>query len=350
MIATSDITLSTEMQRRISEGAAQEDMVRTATCEAFNLLLHPILMHYNRLDIEKMKQLLEGGLVDVNALAKMPLKHPHTPDDELHSGLVHLAVLKLKPEMIPILCHNGANPNLPNSDGKTPLHNICYDDLERSYPYHKRISYARGGDSLNVEESMLIKLLNALIDCGADPQVVDYNTNISAMHEALALKGYSVCEAYLKRGANFLDERSGVSPYKAIREINSSQVHAATYEHIPMPQQDALSDMQRTIENNWKFFNKKRDGAITTKEQALMASSVGKLRHAFASDIWQGNEKAALDLIFSLPPFAFEALHKERAHFTLKVHGQSDLLEPLLPWTKRIESPSTPPSGKKGRN
>lgn len=336
-ITGSQIILSPAMRDMVDGGMVNEDKVRAKTAEAFELLLHPLLLHYEGKDTKKMKSLLKSGLVDVNGLCQLP--NPKSAVDLAYyePGLLHLAAIKLKPYMIHLLCENGADPNLENGAGDPPLHNVCYDDLEREYPFNKRTT--------RTDANALKKIATALIDCGANPDKINPLSHASALGEAIQTQAFYLCQLYMDVGVNFMkvphpDAGRG-SFYNLLitrrNQIRASAMHYDVIEDQQSEDMNACIDRFGTIHGaSHKWVHDTAD-ALPTKNDALQAANIGILNLLFTRERWDGKEQQAIDLICTLPPFIQQQLEPQLAQFSttlLRDETEKDLASTT--WCSRL--------------
>ena len=113
-------------------------------------------------EIGKIRRILSNGMVDVNSLNR-----------SYHSTALIQAVIRSYKEVVQLLLHAGADPNMADKHGKTPLHLAGRE----------------------------IEVVKALLDAGADPdrRVIQGNTPI---HLAAYNGNLNVVKLLMERGAD----------------------------------------------------------------------------------------------------------------------------------------------------
>lgn len=336
-VQPADLTLSDVMQSRIARGELAESKVREKTAAAFDLIVSPILKHYNNKDLKELQKLLQTGLVDANALCNVRLKSPLSKDDTLQTGLVHLAVIKLKYDIIRLLCEHGADPNLLNSDGNPPLHNVCFDDLERSHPMNNRVR--------STDEGALIRLVYALVNCGADPNMRNRSGG-NALSEAMGKNAFYLCSFYASLGTDFSIDtfpRAVNDPRRSLyhRLIDMRNDIHANGPHFQSTSRDELAELNdcigliRDAHKQLRAWAAEDPRRRPDKDMVLQAANLGEVAQCFIPELWSDAPEKALELILSLPPFVQHQLETQLAFFAQKTDIATQTL-PVGSWSSRL--------------
>lgn len=333
-----EILLSPEMQQKIASGL-DEHAVLQHTNEAFELLLSPGLRNYDGQDTQRMKELLATGLVDVNALADVPLEHKNRADEKLSTGLLHLAVMKMKPAILVLLCQHDANANLHNSDGNIALYNLCHNDLVRALPF---ANYAR-----QMAIDVQLEMADTLISFGANPDLIRTNGR-SAAADAVEYTAMPLLEFYMKRGANLLTHPSPFdNPHALLAE---RRLAISRVGKLSEREHEAFDNVSRALprlkKDCTRQLEKQYSPPISQSSQVFAFANAGMLDTLFDVPRWHGHEALARDIIMELPPFLQQKMELYLSHFSLVAFEQEliQLPAPSDGWASKIIS--NPSSGK----
>ena len=153
-------------------------------------------------NLDMIKTLLTLG-VNVNARAHVASFNPSsdTTAYELVPGETALHKLAAadrwwKPEAMKLVLESGADPNIPNEDGRTPLHIACENI-----------------DTTNSWSSFQLMAIDILLSHGASCDVVTDQQGVTPLH--IGCRNLAVMEKLLKHGASFLNAKEPIL-FKAI--------------------------------------------------------------------------------------------------------------------------------------
>uniref|UniRef100_A0ABD2W2E2 Uncharacterized protein n=1 Tax=Trichogramma kaykai TaxID=54128 RepID=A0ABD2W2E2_9HYME len=174
-------------------------------------IIPDLFIIYNRYDVNYIDQV---GLSHFHIACEVSgcyiiverfLKHKQDPNFRVHStgdSALHLAAYRGDQKLVKLLLENGADPNLANNDGETPLHVICnrYEDYELTQLFFR---YSRemkqtvqidapdtlGNTPLHIAvDSRHHKVANLLMRKGADPRLANFK-GMTPLHLCCKRKG-----------------------------------------------------------------------------------------------------------------------------------------------------------------
>lgn len=185
-------------------------------------------------NVEEVKLLLDNGVnIDIR-------------DSEDYTPL-HIAVARVKTDMVIFLLENGANINAKNGYGHTPLH------LASQH-------YQSGSEYLNLDRIELFKTVNLLILKGADVNAKNAHTGKTPIYEAILHRNKDIVKILLDNGAIIIakDDLGNTPLHEAAMNTNEeltkllltlgADINAQNHSH-GTPLHLALKDYETTINN-----------------------------------------------------------------------------------------------------
>uniref|UniRef100_A0ABD2WWJ0 Uncharacterized protein n=2 Tax=Trichogramma kaykai TaxID=54128 RepID=A0ABD2WWJ0_9HYME len=172
---------------------------------------------------------LENGQDDVIKLLLKGGADPNLPAKDRSTPLI-LALVNHDTNIAAILLEGGANPNLPDEDGSTPLHVICQQPWDESTSTfcepnseESRPMMAQTWDYRETVELLLSK--------GADPNIADAE-GLTPLHELCKIKNgrvalvqfFNICNEHGKPlEIDAQDERGRTALYTALKYSNMTE-------------------------------------------------------------------------------------------------------------------------------